>query len=61
MSLIDDALKRAQAAQGNRPPENGKRPWTPAPLPDRGRADRRRALRVAVAVLILVTAGAGGW
>jgi len=46
MSLIDDALKRAQAAQGAGR-VNG-RPWTPPPLPDSRRAARSRGSRIVV-------------
>jgi hypothetical protein len=56
MSLIDDALKRAQAAQ-EAGRQNG-RPWTPPPLPD-SRAARSRGSRVAAwtgAVLLLAAA-----
>ena len=63
MSLIDDALKRAQAA--GQPAAAGppaERPWVPAPLPDAGPARRRRLARIATAVLaILAAAGAGVW
>ena len=45
MSLIDDALKRAQeAAEKAGPPRE--RPWVPAPLPDPAIARRRRAVRL---------------
>ncbi|HTD53598.1 MAG TPA: hypothetical protein VK780_11285 [Thermoanaerobaculia bacterium] len=56
MSLIDDALKRAQAAQ-EAGRQNG-RPWTPPPLPD-SRAVRSRGRRAAAwtgAVLLLAAA-----
>jgi len=45
VSLIDEALKRAQEATR---PEGARadRPWTPAPLPDAGLARRRRIVRV---------------
>lgn len=49
MSLIDDALKRAQEASRKAGEKEKARPWTPAPLPDAGLARRRgflRALRV---------------
>ncbi len=69
MSLIDDALKRAQAAHQKVPPggagSDGKVPWTPPPLPDRSRQTRARlgrilgfallgALAAAVAIVVLV-------
>lgn len=57
MSLIDDALKRAQAAQ-EAGRQNG-RPWTPPPLPD-SRAARSRGIRAAAwtgaGVLVLAAA-----
>ena len=43
MSLIDEALKRAEAAADREAPR--KRPWVPAPLPDAGLARRRRFIR----------------
>ncbi len=46
MSLIDEALKRAQEAARKEGASPEKRPWTPAPLPDAGLARRRRILRV---------------
>lgn len=62
MSLIDEALKRAQAAQGEKArPEADKRPWTPAPLPDQGRIRRRKAMRVTVLVAVVILAGLSGF
>ena len=59
MSLIDEALKRAQAAEaGDKRPEAGTRPWTPAPLPDRGRI-RRKAIRGPLALAFVALAGLG--
>jgi hypothetical protein len=60
VSLIDEALKRAQAAhQGKERPEAGARPWTPVPLPDPTEARRRAGLRAAgVVALALAVAGA---
>ena len=43
MSLIDEALKRAQQAH-DREADQARRPWAPAPLPDSGVARRRRLL-----------------
>ncbi|HEX4438971.1 MAG TPA: hypothetical protein VH854_02805 [Thermoanaerobaculia bacterium] len=43
MSLIDEALKRAQQAADREAPRQ--RPWSPAPLPDAGLARRRRLAR----------------
>jgi len=45
MSLIDEALKRAQEAARKEGESPQKRPWTPAPLPDAGLARRRRIVR----------------
>ena len=45
MSLIDDALKRAQEAAEKAGPAR-ERPWVPAPLPDPAIARRRRAVRL---------------
>ena len=61
MSLIDDALKRAQAAQ-EAGRENG-RPWTPPPLPDSRRAARSRGRRVVVwtGAFLLVAAAVLLW
>ena len=63
MSLIDDALKRAQAAGQPEPAgTTAPRPWTPAPLPDAGPARRRRLARIlAAGVGIVVAASAGVW
>ena len=62
MSLIDDALKRAQAAGGGEAARPTNRPWTPTPLPDPGIARRRAIVRwagIASAVTALVLVG--GW
>ena len=60
MSLIDDALKRAQEATrpGGAQPEA--RPWTPAPLPDAGLARRRRIVRSLAWSLFAAAALAAG-
>lgn len=47
MSLIDDALKRAQQAAEREGAPRKSRPWSPAPLPDAGLARRRHAVRLA--------------
>lgn len=69
MSLIDEALKRAQEAS-QREGQKGEtsRPWTPAPLPDAGLARRRalarlglRALAGIVAVVVLAFLGRMVW
>ncbi|MEP6993027.1 MAG: hypothetical protein ABI968_00805 [Acidobacteriota bacterium] len=61
MSLIDEALKRAQSAgaQGEAPSAHRERPWVPTPMPDAGLA-RRRVLRRAVIAVLLAIAGAAG-
>ncbi len=46
MSLIDEALKRAQEATRQAGGQPEARPWAPAPLPDAGLARRRRFVRV---------------
>ncbi|MGE5278029.1 MAG: hypothetical protein ACM3SU_13610 [Acidobacteriota bacterium] len=57
MSLIDDALRRAQAAQTGSP---GTGLRVPMPLPDPGRFRRRRLrLMAAVAILAALAVGAG--
>ena len=62
MSLIDEALKRAQAAhQGEMRPGSGARPWTPVPLPDRRDARRSTTLRVAGVVLLAGAIVAAAW
>jgi hypothetical protein len=57
VSLIDEALKRAQAAADRDAPRN--RPWVPTPLPDTGLARRRRVAR-ATAVGAAAGLGAAG-
>ena len=59
MSLIDEALKRAQEAARKEGAAPQPRPWTPAPQPDAGLARRRRIVRtlawsasIAAAVLL---------
>jgi len=55
VSLIDEALKRAQAAhQEEKKREERARPWSPAPLPDRRRMARARARRTVTLVLASV-------
>lgn len=51
MSLIDEALKRAQAAQ-NDPARGGLPAHAPLPLPDRSRAQSRQAVRTLFLVLL---------
>ena len=62
MSLIDEALKRAQAAhQDEARPGGGERPWTPVPLPDGREASRRRALRIAGVLVVAGAIGVAAW
>ena len=62
MSLIDEALKRAQAAhEGETRPGSGERPWTPVPLPDRTEARRRTALRAAGVVALASAIVGAAW
>jgi hypothetical protein len=60
VSLIDDALKRAQAAGEGERGKPGDRPWTPTPMPDAGLARQRVLLRwlmvVAAACVVLAIA-----
>ena len=51
MSLIDEALKRAQEASQREGEKSQERPWTPAPLPDAGLARRRAAVRLGLRIL----------
>lgn len=55
MSLIDEALKRAQAAGQKDKAQPGDRPWVPSPMPDAGLARRRRLFPV-IGVAALVAA-----
>ncbi len=60
MSLIDDALKRAQAAGEGEKAKPGDRPWIPTPMPDAGLARRRalvRRLSLALAAIACLAAG----
>ena len=68
MSLIDDALKRAQAAGEGEVDRTkpGSRPWIPTPMPDAGLARRRVLTRwlgiaAASAVVLAVVAMGLGW
>ncbi|HEV2062923.1 MAG TPA: hypothetical protein VGS00_00045, partial [Thermoanaerobaculia bacterium] len=62
MSLIDEALKRAQAVhEGETRPGCGARPWTPVPLPDRTEARRRTARRAAGVVALALAIVAAAW
>ena len=58
MSLIDDALKQAQATHQEEERSEGKVPWTPPPLPDRSRLIRARIGRIlGFSLLALLAAG----
>ena len=62
MSLIDDALKRAQAAGEGEAVRPTNRPWIPTPLPDPGIARRRALVRwLGIAAAVIVVAAAGVW
>jgi hypothetical protein len=62
VSLIDEALKRAQAThQGETRPGSGARPWTPVPLPDRREARRATTLRAAGVVALACAIAAVAW
>jgi hypothetical protein len=55
MSLIDQALRRAQAAQQDGAASLTARPWAPTPLPDRHRRRRRQTEWALCAILLLGT------
>jgi hypothetical protein len=60
VSLIDDALKRAQAADEAASGKPAERPWIPTPLPDAGLARRRAVVRwMGIAAVVLAVAAAG--
>ncbi len=61
MSLIDDALKRAQTAGEGEAARQANRPWIPAPMPDASLARRRRLLRWPGAALAGLLVVAGVW
>jgi hypothetical protein len=62
LSLIDDALKRAQAAGEGEAARPTSRPWIPTPLPDPGLARRRAVVRwTGIAAALAVVALAGVW
>jgi hypothetical protein len=61
MSLIDDALKRAQAAD-EAAARSAERPWIPTPMPDPAIARRRALTRWAgIFGAVAVVAAAGAW
>ena len=53
MSLIDEALKRAQAAHQDAVQSGAPRPWTPAILPERHRIRRRQTVSVLAGAFLL--------
>lgn len=60
MSLIDEALKRAQAADQEASTPRPPRPWTPPPLPDRRPWRSRQLARwLGRALIVAALAGAG--
>jgi hypothetical protein len=59
VSLIDEALKRAQEAHDKETGAVRRRPWTPSPMPDRGPARRRRLLAGAALAAMGVLAAVG--
>jgi hypothetical protein len=60
VSLIDDALKRAQAADEAASGKPAERPWIPTPMPDAGLARRRAMIRrLAIAVTAAAIAVTG--
>ena len=62
MSLIDDALKRAQAAGEGEAARPTSRPWIPTPLPDPGIARRRALVRwLGIAAAVVAVAAAAVW
>jgi hypothetical protein len=62
LSLIDDALKRAQAAGEGEAARPTSRPWIPTPLPDPGLARRRAVVRwIGIAAALALVALAGVW
>jgi hypothetical protein len=62
VSLIDDALKRAQAAGEGEAARPAGRPWIPTPLPDPGIARRRALLqRMGIAAALAVAVVAAVW
>jgi len=61
VSLIDDALKRAQAAD-EAAARTADRPWTPTPMPDPAIARRRAIARWAgILAAVAVAAALGAW
>jgi hypothetical protein len=58
VSLIDDALKRAQSAQGASAAGPARSGHTPLPLPDARRGQRRRLGRYALFILVPLAAAA---
>lgn len=61
MSLIDEALKRAQAATPGAEGREGDRPWVPTPMPDAGRARGLFLRRATWAALLTIAAGGAAY
>jgi hypothetical protein len=62
VSLIDEALKRAQEAGKEQDGASRQRPWVPTPLPDPAIARRRKLRRgLLLAVAVAAVAGAALW
>jgi len=59
VSLIDEALKRAQEAHDREADGARRRPWAPAPMPDAGRARRKRFRFLAALAAVVALAAAG--
>jgi len=61
VSLIDDALRRAQSARGGAASPSGPPdPWTTGPLPDPGRGRGRRLVLAAV-IAVCAAGGLAAW
>jgi hypothetical protein len=61
VSLIDEALKRAQSAGEGGPGPTADRPWSPTPMPDAGLARGLRLRRAAGAALLAVAAAGAAY
>lgn len=61
MSLIDEALKRAQSAGEGGAGSTADRPWSPPPMPDSGLARGLRLRRAAGAALLVIAAAGAAY